>query len=339
MITSPHSTDRQPVHGEQLLAVHDVARTWQPNPHAEEARAHTVQWLRRFGVYTPRAERYSTLSGWTYPAAALPELELAYDIHAFFRIYDDFTDDLSADIGRIHLISAELTGILYGRPAKSPMGIIFNDLWTRQIINSPDQWAARASEHWEWYFNTQAAYAAMRDRRLETTVEEYLELRQGNGAVPLCLVLGEKMNMTYLAPHVHHCTQLRQLRRMASDIIVYCNDVYSSVRDAKADDSRNLITIIREQDGCDWTEAVARCEQEMANLEAAMQTARERLELACDVQRFTEAERAQARAGTRIVDDWNWGYQAWAAANELLMDADPPREEVSRKLTAPRLAA
>src|SRR6266702_7050631 len=119
--------------------------------------------------------------------APLPELELAYDIHAFFRIYDDFTDDLTADVGRINVISAELTGILYGRPAKSQMGIIFNDLWTRQIINSPDQWVARVSEHWEWYFNTQATYAAMRDRRLDTTVEEYLELRLGNGAVPLCL--------------------------------------------------------------------------------------------------------------------------------------------------------
>ena len=152
------------------------------------------------------------------------------------------------------------------------MGIIFNDLWTRQIINSPDQWVARVSEHWEWYFNTQATYAAMRDRRVDTTVEEYLELRLGNGAVPLCLVLGEKMNFTYLAPHIHHTTQLRLLRKMASDIIVYCNDVYSSVRDAKNDDSRNLITIICNQDGCDWQEAVARCEQAMSSLDRSMQT-------------------------------------------------------------------
>lgn len=327
-----------PLMSSPIITVHEAARSWQPNQYAAEALAHTVEWLTRFEVYTPRAERYATLSGWTYPIAPLPELELAYDIHAFFRIYDDFTDDLVADIGRINAVSAELTGILYGRPAKSGMGLIFNDLWTRQIINSPDQWVARVAEHWEWYFNTQAAYAAMRDRRLEATVEEYLELRQGNGAVPLCLVLGEKMNYTYIAPHIHHCTQLRQLRRMASDIIVYCNDVYSSVRDAKNEDSRNLITIIRSQDGCDWPEAVARCEQEMRRLDQAMRTARARLGAAAEVLRFTEAERAQARAGAKIVDDWNWGYQAWAAANELLMDADPPREEISRMLTASPLA-
>jgi hypothetical protein len=340
VITIPHQeTGQDAMNGEQILTVHEAARSWQPNQHAAEALAHTVEWLTRFQVYTPRAERYATLSGWTYPIAPLPELELAYDIHAFFRIYDDFTDDLTADLGRINVISAELTGILYGRPAKSQMGIIFNDLWTRQIINSPDQWVARVSEHWEWYFNTQATYAAMRDRRLDTTVEEYLELRLGNGAVPLCLVLGEKMNFTYLAPHIHHTTQLRLLRKMASDIIVYCNDVYSSVRDAKNDDSRNLITIIRNQEGCDWPEAVARCEQAMSSLDRSMQAMRERLDTACEVLSYSDAERAQAQAGTRIVNDWNWGYQAWAAANELLMDTDPPREEISRLLTAPHLAA
>jgi hypothetical protein len=340
VITIPHQeTGQDAMNGEQILTVHEAARSWQPNQHAAEALAHTVEWLTRFQVYTPRAERYATLSAWVYPQAPLPELELAYDISAFFRIYDDFTDDMAADIVRINAVSAELTGILYGRPARSQMGMIFNDLWTRQIINSPDQWVARVSEHWEWYFNTQATYAAMRDQRLDTTVEEYLELRLGNGAVPLCLVLGEKVNYTYLAPNIHHCTQLRLLRKLASDIIVYCNDVYSSVRDAKNDDSRNLVTIIRDQDGCDWQEAVVRCEQEMRTIDQSMRSMRERLETACEVLRFTDPERAQARAGSKIVDDWNWGYQAWAAANELLMDTDPPREEISRLLTAPHLAA
>jgi hypothetical protein len=331
--TTQHQQTRQDASGgRQILAVHEAARYWQPNRNAAEALAHTVEWLTHFQVRTPRAERYATLSGWTYPAAPLPELELAYDIHAFFRIFDDFTDDPAADVRRINVVGAELTGILYGRPAKSRMGMIFHDLWTRQLINSPDLWVARVSEHWEWYFNTQAAYAAMRDRRLDATVEEYLELRQGNGAVPLCLVLGEKMNLTYLAPHIHHCTQLRLLRKMASDIIVYCNDVYSSVRDAKNDDARNLISIIRGQDGCDWPDAVARCEREMRGLDESMRTMRTRLEAAAEVLGFTEAERAQAKAGATIVDDWNWGYQAWAAANELLMDTDPPRAEVSRLL-------
>ncbi|MCK9925827.1 terpene synthase family protein [Frankia sp. Mgl5] len=337
MITSlSQETGQDAMDGEQILTVHEGARSWQPNENAAEALVHTVEWLTRFRVHTPRAERYATLSAWVYPLAPLPELELAYDIHAFFRIYDDFTDDLATDISRINVISTELTGILYGRPAKSQMGMIFNDLWTRQIISSPDQWVARISEHWEWYFNTQAAYAAMRDQRLDTTVEEYLELRLGNGAVPLCLVLGEKMNFTYLAPYIHHCTQLRLLRRLASDIIVYCNDVYSSVRDAKRDDPRNLITIIRDQDGCDWQQARARCEQEMRTLDQSIHTTKQRLDTACDVLRFTDAERAQARMGARIADDWNWGYQAWAAANELLMDTDPPREEISRMLTSPQ---
>jgi len=321
---------------EQILEVHEAARSWQPNQHAAEALTHTVEWLTRFQVHTPRAERYATLSGWTYPIAPLEELELAYDIHAFFRIYDDFTDDLGADIGRINAISAELSGILYGRPARSQMGMIFNDLWTRQIFNSPDEWVARVTEHWEWYFNTQVTYAAMRDPRLETTVEEYLELRLGNGAVPLCLVLGEKMNYTYLQPNIHHCTQLRLLRKLASDIIVYCNDVYSSVRDAERDDTRNLVTIIRNQDDCTWPEAVARCEREMRAIDQSIRTMQQRLDIACDTLRFTDAERAQARMGAKIADDWNWGYQAWAAANELLMDTDPPREEIARLLTSPR---
>ena len=336
-MTSPsQEIDHDAMTGEQILELHEAARSWQPNQNAAEALAHTVEWLTRFEVHTPRAERYATLSAWVYPLAPLPELEVAYDISAFFRIYDDFTDDLAADIGRINVISAELTGILYGRPAKSQMGIIFNDLWTRQIINSPDEWVARASEHWEWYFNTQTAYAAMRDPRLEATAEEYLELRLGNGAVPLCLVLGEKMNLTYLPAYIHHCTQLRFLRKMTSDIIVYCNDVYSSVRDAKHHDARNLVTIIGNQDGCGRQEAIARCAREMRVIDESIRTTKQRLDMACEVLGFTEAERAKALMGVRIADDWNWGYQAWAAANELLMDTDPPREEIARLLTSPR---
>jgi len=335
VIPTPNlETGRAATNGEQLLEVHEAARSWRPNENAAEALAHTAEWLTRFEVHTPRAERYATLSAWVYPTASLQELEVAYDISAFFRIYDDFTDDLAADIGRINVISAELTGILYGGPAKSRMGAIFHDLWTRQIISSPDHWVARVAEHWEWYFNTQATYAAMRDHRQETTVEEYLELRLGNGAVPLCLVLGEKMNYTYLSPRVHHCTQLRLLRKLASDIIVYCNDVYSSVRDEKRDDSRNLVTIIRDQSHCTWLEAVAECEQRMRTLDQSMRTMRQRLSIACETLQFTDTERTQADMGAKIVDDWNWGYQAWAAANELLMDSDPPREEVSRTLTA-----
>lgn len=339
MMTSPSQERSHDVMNvEQIIDVHEAARSWQPNKYAAEALEHTVEWLTRFQVYTPRAERYATLSGWTFPAAQLPELELAYDIMAFFRIFDDFTDDLAADIRQINVISAELTGILHGRPAKSQMGLIFTDLWTRQIINSPDEWVTRVREQWDWYFNTQASYAAMRDRRLEATAEEYLELRLGNGAVVLCLVLAEKMNFTYLPSHIFHCTQLRLLYKMVSDIIVYCNDVYSSVRDAKREDPRNLVTIISRQEGCSWPDAVARCEQEMRVLDQSMRTTRERLDVAGDTLRFTETERAQARAGTKIVNDWNWGYQAWAAVNELLMDTDPPREEISRFLTAPRAA-
>lgn len=340
MTTIPYpQSGRDTSSGGQILAVHEAARSWRPNEHAAEARAHTAAWLTRFQVHTTRAEKYAMLASWTYPRAQLPELELAYDITAFFRIYDDFTDDMAADITRVNAISAELTGILYGRPAKSPMGMMFHDLWMRQIINSPDEWVSRVTEQWEWYFNTQAAYAAMRDRRLEATVEEYLELRLGNGAVLLCLVLGEKMNFNYLPAHIHHNTQLRILYRMVSDIIVYCNDVYSSIRDAENEDSRNLVTIIRNQEGCDWREAVAHCERQMRVLDQSIRAMQQRLDTACGILGYTEAERAKARLAARIVDDWNWGYQAWAAGNELLMNADPPRREISRLLTATSLAA
>lgn len=339
MITIPnHETVQDATNGGHILEIHEGARSWRPNENAAEARAHTVEWLTRFQVYTPRAERYATLAGYTYPRAPLPELELAYDITAFFRIYDDFTDDMAADISRINAISTELTGILYGRPAKSHMGMIFNDLWTRQIISSPDEWVARVRAEWEWYFSTQAGYAAMRDERLDTTVEEYLELRLGNGAVLLCLVLGEKMNFTYLPSHIHHCTQLRLLRKMVSDIIVYCNDVYSSVRDAKVDDTRNLVSIIRDESDCTWPEAVAQCEEEMRVLDQSISTMKQRLDVACETLKFNDTERAQALAGSQFVDDWNWGYQAWAAANEMLMDTDPPREEIARLLTAAHAA-
>jgi hypothetical protein len=123
---------------------------------------------------------------------------------------------------------------------------------------------------------------------------------------------------------------------MASDIIVYCNDVYSSVRDAKNDDARNLVTIIRGRDGCTSPEASRAASRRCGRSTSRCASCAQRLEIACDTLRFTDAERAKAHAGAKIADDWNWGYQAWAAANELLMDTDPPREEIARLLTSPR---
>lgn len=315
-----------------MIPLSQQAAAWVPNPLAHMAAEHTRSWIESFSVVTPRAERYATLSAWVYPEAPLDKLELAFDVSVFFRVFDDFTDYVGVTVPQVHRVCDELTGVRHGERPVTNVGRMFADLWARQCAGAPDFWTARAGQHWEWYFSTQATYVALREERSRCTTAEYLEMRHGNGAVPVCLDLGEVANETIVPPRVYHSTQLRLMRRLASNSIVYCNDIYSSVRDRQNNDPRNLVAFTQRQTGCSWEEAVGETERGMLELDTALAERARRLDQEWDLLGFEEDDRALGDAYARIINHWHVGYQAWAADNELLMDTDPPRRSTTELL-------
>jgi hypothetical protein len=291
-------------------------------------------WLDNYGVRTPRAERYATLAAWVYPSTERQECaELVSDVSSFFRVFDDFTDAQNANLPTVHRVSQELSVIPYGGRPVTVAGRMFAELWERQIEGMPPHWVVRATRHWEGYFATQVAYAAMLNPRFEWDTQTYLELRQANGAVPISFDLAEAALRKAVEPHVYHCTRLRLMRRVTSDALIYTNDFYSSVRDSEHDDPRNLVALIQRQAKCSWKEAAERVSAKLTSLNHDFDQHAAHLVDECALLGFGEEEMAQAAVGTEAARDWLYGYQAWAAGNEFRMDTDPPRTEVTARLT------
>jgi hypothetical protein len=293
---------------------------WTASPYADQAAAHTRHWAEELGIGTSRLQKYATLAAWVYPDSAPEFLNVQSDIFAFYRLYDDYNDSIGADLATVHRISGELCRVLEHGRATSTVGRVFADLWERQVEGAPAFWMNRVARHWEWYFATQASYTSLRNPPAAWNASEYLTLRNGNGGVAIALTYGEPANQAFLPPHIYHLTTLRRMRKIANDEILYCNDLYSSRRDRKNDDPRNLVALHRTYRGCTWQEAEIHAEQTMFALDRQLHQEHSHLDEECHRLQLNEHEQHLAHTGAKIIHDWNSGYQAWALSNEPSME-------------------
>ena len=305
------------------------AAGWTANPFADQAAEHTRRWAEEFGISTSRLEKYATMAAWVYPDTAPEILKVLSDKFAFYRLYDDYNDSLGADLATVHRVSGELCDVLDGGRAVTTVGRVFENLWARLIDGAPISWVSRAARHWEWYFATQASYTSLRTPSAGWNATEYLALRHGNGGVPIALTCGEPAYRAFLPPHIYHLTTLRRMRKIANDEIVYCNDLYSSRRDRKSEDPRNLVALRRAMTGSTWEEAEGHAERAMFDLDRQFHEEYSRLDEECTRLQLSGPERRLAEAGAKIIADWNSGYQAWALDNEPAMDQHMEHPELA----------
>jgi len=302
------------------------------NPHCAAAAAHNLRWLREHGMLRdPRAEelyeewRVDDLTARLFPVAEPDDLNLAFDLFAFYFLFDDQFD---GEVGMRPALAAavcepliEITSGDFSGAAASPVTESFADLWRRLTDGMSPRWTARAAANWEWYLASHANEAAGRaiaaeqraagERVIFPDRPSFMIVRHGASGAETVMDAIERINRIEVPPAAFHSPQLRQLRHLAGDIPGICNDVISYAKEVPRGDVYNMVAVIQYQQQCSVDEAstavLAECQwmiDQCRRLSAGVPALCRRLGLS---ETDTEAVRCYAEG----MGDWIRGYLDW----------------------------
>lgn len=243
------------------------------SPDAEAARRHTIQWLRRFGVFEGDAAiaeydalRLDRLSAFFYPRAVGAELALANDLNGWFFVFDDqFDGELGyrpEAVARLVDSVVRITREPLGSPVPpcpagaNPLLASFRDLWRRINAGMPRVWRDRFRDHWCGYLEAHKREARDRTGTPLPSLAALLSVKRHSVGVQPCLDLHERFGGFALPPAVHHGGPLAALREATDDVVIFINDIVSLDKELAAGDVHNSVILHRELTGCTLDEAV-----------------------------------------------------------------------------------
>ncbi|HZG06095.1 MAG TPA: isoafricanol synthase [Streptomyces sp.] len=232
------------------------------SPDVERARAHTLRWLRDFGLLRGASafEEYDALRleramARFYPRATGEDLMLATDVNGWFFVFDDQFD---GRLGRRPDAVARLVDSLVevmeegeppaGAPA-NPLVDSFRDLWHRVNDGMPPVWRERFGRHWRGYLLAHHREALNRSGDALPTVEEFLSARRHSIGIQPCLDLAERCGRYALPPELHDGSPLREMRRITDDVAIFVNDLVSLDKELAVGDVNNTVILLQRATG------------------------------------------------------------------------------------------
>ncbi|MCA2211698.1 terpene synthase family protein [Jidongwangia harbinensis] len=285
------------------------------NPHADRARAHLGEWVRRTGlVLRPSALtrfRHADFGGFAamvHPSADADRLDLVADWFAWLFLVDDQLDD-GADgraPDRLRAVVEQLVGVLDGArpPARSaPVAAALADLWHRTSTGASGRWRRLFAGHLRSCLVTAATWEAGNRRDGVVPGErDYIENRRHTGAIYVCMDLIDIVEDLDVPDAVYDSVWFRAALDAACDVVCWTNDVYSLEKEHALGEFHNLVSVIEHHHRTTPEEAVARvC--------AAIET------------RTTEFLSAEAELRDRfarqahVIDRYTAGMRSWMRGN------------------------
>ncbi|NUP44072.1 MAG: pentalenene synthase, partial [Streptomyces sp.] len=242
------------------------------NQYAERARQHTLQWAQGMDLLTGDlataeydALRLERLMAYFYPDASAADLELSADFNAWFFIFDDQFDGLlGAQPERIRRLVADLAATMtLDGPADppaapgTPLVRSFRDIWLRSTAGTAEHWRVRFRDHWAAYLAAHEGEAHHRNADRLPTPEQFLRVRRDTIGVRPCLDFTERCGGYSLPDDVHRRPELREMREITCDVVIFVNDIVSLVKELAAGDVNNTVVVHSAHAGCTVDEAVA----------------------------------------------------------------------------------
>lgn len=238
------------------------------SPDLERARTRNLEWVRshRLATTDEAVARYDSwdmtkLAAYMYPYATGADLDLAADLMGFrFPFDDQFEGPLGNDPARAARICHEMTAVVHDPEAlsadASPAARAFADMWRRSIDGMSSAWRSRAAHNWEYYFNAYPNEAIARRRGTPLSRQEYLHLRRGSSGGRTVVDMCERLGGFEVPPGAFHSPELRTMRRIATDVPAFCNDVHSVEKEAARGDVHNLVLVVQNERHCPLPEAI-----------------------------------------------------------------------------------
>lgn len=294
------------------------------SPDVERARTHNLNWVRTFGLVTDEAAiaRYTSwdmakLAAYMYPYATGPDLELAADLMGFWFPFDDQFDGLlGQDPVRIAAVCRDMIAIVHDPAAvprnASPAAMAFADMWRRSLHGMSRAWQARAAHNWEYYFG---CYPGEAMARLSGTVPDrnaYLHLRCGSSGGETVVDMCERLGHFEVPSHAFHSPQLRTMRRIATDVPAFCNDVHSVEKELARGDVDNLVLVVKNGQECSLEQALLKTQELINEQLDTFSRLQEEISALNDLLGLDAAERAAVESYVRTMALGMPGYHQWA---------------------------
>ncbi|KUJ12619.1 terpenoid synthase [Mollisia scopiformis] len=226
------------------------------NPHTPEIKQECLEWVGRFGAFTPAAQK-------AFDKCDFNQLRSACDLMNLFFIFDEHSDKCNGDEvwNQVDIIMDAFHFPEKPRPEGEWIGgEVARQFWSRIIGISTPTFQKRFLDTWEEYLQgtAQQAEDRCRSKKVICDIATYLTVRRRTiGARPSFNII--EIDMDLPDEVVGHPT-IRELELLATDLTIIANDILSYNKEqASGDDEHNLITIVMKeqntdvQGAIDWT--------------------------------------------------------------------------------------
>ncbi|MFJ5232428.1 germacradienol/geosmin synthase [Kitasatospora sp. NPDC088391] len=310
------------------------------NPHYEEARVHTKDWARAFGMlegsgiweeHDLDSHDYALLCSYTHPDCDSEALNLVTDWYTWVFFFDDhfleiFKRTLDREGGKAYLdrLPAFMPmdpGAAYPE-ATNPVEAGLADLWQRTVPHMSADWRARFAESTRNLLNESLwELSNINAGRISNPVE-YIEMRRKVGGAPWSAGLIEYAAQAEVPEAVAHSRPLRVLRDAFSDGVHLRNDLFSYEREIGDEgELSNGVLVLETFLGCTTQQAADAVNDLLTSrLQQFENTALTELAPLCAEHALDAEQIARVGAYVKGMQDWQSGGHEWHMRSSRYMN-------------------
>ncbi|MEU2718862.1 hypothetical protein [Streptomyces sp. NPDC007205] len=181
-----------------------------------------------------------------FPSATGPDLDIGMDVMSIIFAADDLFEPSDLDPDQVRDQIQEPLQALH-QPSRfwnSPLAAALADVWGRECEGMSASWRERAMQNWQEYLHGLIKEAENKRQYKALSVEQYLQLRRTQGAMPILLDAAERIDGAELPSIALACTQLGELRQLCGRIGDTVNDIFSWAKEEELGDPHCLILVL-----------------------------------------------------------------------------------------------
>jgi 5-epi-alpha-selinene synthase len=228
----------------------------QINKYVDVLEDYSIEWVLSFNLLADESnyKRFSQckfffLVANAYPNCQLEELKIISDWMSWLFIWDDQCDMLYSGqkLETIDSYHQRFLNILKGAEVKNEEPSLFHalkNLQQRTIQRGDSKWFNHFVDSVKDYFDGCFEQTKNRIEGIIPDIESYIRIRRLTVAVYLSLDLAEFCNQFFISDFLRENQIFHKLRVMTSDIIGWCNDIYSASREIGDGDVHNLVFML-----------------------------------------------------------------------------------------------
>ncbi|PKX98052.1 terpene synthase family protein [Aspergillus novofumigatus IBT 16806] len=254
--TPPQDT-HIPVHLPQLFVLF-LSENPVVNPHYEEVRKESEEWLANECSFDERSRRILHKTDFSYfcsvaaPDAGPKELRTVCDWGNWVFPFDDMFDNggLKDDPARAQqLIDSLLAGMGEGAQlpseADSPLVRVHNTVWQRVAQASPPGIRRRFASSMRYYCKGSIEQVRTCSIGRCPSLDEMLALRRQSAGVAPLFALVEYAHKLDIPDHVFECRSIQEIERIGVDLVLLQNDILSYCKEEKEGVTHNVVAVCR----------------------------------------------------------------------------------------------